>query len=90
MYLAGVINQDGVLDGRWPRVPPHRRERTHLRVRSAPRAGVVEMKITQNDVRAIQLAKAALYAGIALLMDRLGIESSIASGLPAPSAATST
>jgi uncharacterized 2Fe-2S/4Fe-4S cluster protein (DUF4445 family) len=34
----------------------------------------VEMKITQNDVRAIQLAKAALYAGIALLMDRLGIE----------------
>ena len=32
------------------------------------------MKITQNDVRAIQLAKAALYAGIALLMDRLGID----------------
>jgi uncharacterized 2Fe-2S/4Fe-4S cluster protein (DUF4445 family) len=32
------------------------------------------MKITQNDVRAIQLAKAALYAGVALLMDRLGID----------------
>ena len=32
------------------------------------------MKITQNDVRAIQLAKAALYAGIALLMERLGID----------------
>jgi uncharacterized 2Fe-2S/4Fe-4S cluster protein (DUF4445 family) len=30
------------------------------------------MKITQTDVRAIQLAKAALYAGIALLMERLG------------------
>ena len=36
--------------------------------------GAVEMKITQNDVRAIQLAKAALYAGIALLMERLGID----------------
>jgi uncharacterized 2Fe-2S/4Fe-4S cluster protein (DUF4445 family) len=33
-----------------------------------------ELRITQNDVRAIQLAKAALYAGIALLMDRLGID----------------
>ena len=32
------------------------------------------MRITQTDVRAIQLAKAALYAGIALLMERLGID----------------
>ena len=31
--------------------------------------------ITQNDVRAIQLAKAALYAGARLLMDHLGVES---------------
>jgi uncharacterized 2Fe-2S/4Fe-4S cluster protein (DUF4445 family) len=30
--------------------------------------------VTQNDVRAIQLAKAALYAGVRLLMDRLGVE----------------
>src|SRR6185436_5873638 len=30
--------------------------------------------ITQNDVRAIQLAKAALYAGVRLLMDKLQIE----------------
>src|SRR4029077_18141693 len=29
---------------------------------------------TQNDVRAIQLAKAALYAGVRLLMDHAGIE----------------
>ena len=32
------------------------------------------MRITQGDVRAIQLAKAALYAGARLLMDRLGVE----------------
>jgi uncharacterized 2Fe-2S/4Fe-4S cluster protein (DUF4445 family) len=32
------------------------------------------VRIDQNDVRAIQLAKSALYAGIRLLMDRLGID----------------
>ena len=35
--------------------------------------GEVEVLITQNDVRQIQLAKAALYAGIKLLMQRLGV-----------------
>ena len=30
--------------------------------------------IEQGDVRAIQLAKAALYAGARLLMDRMGVE----------------
>jgi len=75
MYLAGIINQDGVVDGRLagrsPRVVPNGRTYAYrLSAEGAP----VEMKITQNDVRAIQLAKAALYAGIALLMERLGIE----------------
>jgi uncharacterized 2Fe-2S/4Fe-4S cluster protein (DUF4445 family) len=74
MYLAGVINQDGVIDGRLAersaRVVAN--GRTFAYVLSAPGAAV-DMKITQNDVRAIQLAKAALYAGIALLMERLGI-----------------
>jgi uncharacterized 2Fe-2S/4Fe-4S cluster protein (DUF4445 family) len=73
MYLAGIINQDGVLDGRLaarsPRVVANGRTFAYVLHR-----GTLEMKITQNDVRAIQLAKAALYAGIALLMDRLGID----------------
>ena len=73
MYLAGIINQDGVLDGRLaersPRIVPNGRTFAYLL-----HQGAVEMKITQNDVRAIQLAKSALYAGIALLMDRLGID----------------
>ncbi|HLN49522.1 MAG TPA: ASKHA domain-containing protein [Steroidobacteraceae bacterium] len=73
MYLAGIINQDGVLDGRLsarsPRIVENGRTFAYLLHR-----GAVEMRITQNDVRAIQLAKAALYAGIALLMERLGID----------------
>ena len=36
--------------------------------------GEPELVVTQNDVRQIQLAKAALYAGCRLLMDRYGIE----------------
>ena len=36
--------------------------------------GEPELTITQNDIRQIQLAKAALYAGCRLLMDALGIE----------------
>jgi uncharacterized 2Fe-2S/4Fe-4S cluster protein (DUF4445 family) len=33
-----------------------------------------EVRITQGDVRAVQLAKAALHAGVRLLMDRAGID----------------
>jgi uncharacterized 2Fe-2S/4Fe-4S cluster protein (DUF4445 family) len=38
-----------------------------------PQEGVV-IRVTQNDVRAIQMAKAALYAGVRLLMDKLSID----------------
>jgi uncharacterized 2Fe-2S/4Fe-4S cluster protein (DUF4445 family) len=78
MYLAGIINQDGVLDGRLaarsPRIVENGRTFAYVLHRAVAGDNTVEMKITQNDVRAIQLAKAALYAGVALLMDRLGIE----------------
>ena len=33
------------------------------------------ISITQNDIRQIQLAKAALYAGVKLLMDKMRIKS---------------
>ena len=68
-----LVLQDGVIDGRLaarsPRIVPNGRTFAYVLHR-----GGVELKITQNDVRAIQLAKAALYAGVALLMERLGIE----------------
>jgi uncharacterized 2Fe-2S/4Fe-4S cluster protein (DUF4445 family) len=74
LYLAGVISQDGVIDGalaeRTPRVVAHGRTFAYVL-----HEGEQVLRITQNDVRAIQLAKAALYAGIRLLMDRLGINS---------------
>jgi uncharacterized 2Fe-2S/4Fe-4S cluster protein (DUF4445 family) len=73
LYLAGVVTQDGVIDGalaaRTDRIVPDGRTYSYVLHR-----GDVPMKVTQNDVRAIQLAKAALHAGVALLMDHLRVE----------------
>jgi uncharacterized 2Fe-2S/4Fe-4S cluster protein (DUF4445 family) len=73
MYLAGIITQDGSFDGslasRSPRVVPDGRTFSYVLHEDAHRT----LAITQNDVRAIQLAKAALLAGIRLLMERLGV-----------------
>jgi len=77
MYLAGILAPDGIIDGaaaaRSPRVQPDGRTFSYLLHDGTARGGQ-EIRIVQNDVRAIQLAKAALYAGIRLLMDRLGVE----------------
>jgi uncharacterized 2Fe-2S/4Fe-4S cluster protein (DUF4445 family) len=73
LYLAGIINQDGVIDGalaeRTPRVVPNGRTFAYVL-----HDGEQRLMVTQNDVRAIQLGKAALHAGILLLMERLGVE----------------
>src|SRR2546430_9965534 len=68
MYLAGIINQDGVVNGalaaRSDRIVQTGRTFSYTVYRAA-----TPLQITQNDVRAIQLAKAALHAGVRLLMD---------------------
>lgn len=73
MYLAGIINQDGLFDGSLAqhngRIQPNGRTFGYL-----VHDGNIRIQIAQNDIRAIQLAKAALYAGVRLLMDRMGIE----------------
>ncbi len=71
MYLTGLISSDGVVDGsltgRTPRLIPDDRTWSYLLYDGEPR-----IVVTQNDVRQIQLAKAALYAGVKLLLDRAG------------------
>lgn len=79
MYLAGIINQDGLVDGAMAEKAPTRIEahkRTFNYVIRRPREDGNEpfIRVTQNDVRAIQMAKAALYAGVRLLMDKLNID----------------
>jgi uncharacterized 2Fe-2S/4Fe-4S cluster protein (DUF4445 family) len=73
MVLAGLITPDGVVDGalaaRTPRIETDGRT-----FRYVIRDGEPRITVTQNDVRAIQLGKAALYAGVRLLMDRYGVD----------------
>ena len=73
LYLAGVIRSDGSINGQAASLSE--------RVRASERTfsyllhdGEPKIVIEQGDVRAIQLAKAALYAGARLLMDRMGVE----------------
>jgi uncharacterized 2Fe-2S/4Fe-4S cluster protein (DUF4445 family) len=76
MYLTGIISEDGVIDGslaaRSRRIVPNGRTFSYL-LREG-RTGEPNISVTQNDVRAIQLAKAALYAGVKLLMEKQGVE----------------
>jgi uncharacterized 2Fe-2S/4Fe-4S cluster protein (DUF4445 family) len=73
MFLAGIITADGVIDGsmaeKSSRIQKEGRTFSYLLHDGSP-----VLRITQNDVRAIQLAKAALYAGARLLMDHMGID----------------
>jgi uncharacterized 2Fe-2S/4Fe-4S cluster protein (DUF4445 family) len=73
MLLAGILTTDGTIDGalaeRSTRIAPDGRTFSYVLWTGEP-----ELAITQNDVRQIQLAKAALHAGCRLLMDRFGLE----------------
>ncbi|MEM7339638.1 MAG: ASKHA domain-containing protein [Actinomycetota bacterium] len=68
LFLSGVIDRDGLIvsEGiaRSPRVVPDGNTFSYVLCEG--------VSITQNDVRAIQLAKAALRAGIELLIDHAG------------------
>ncbi|MFH1796601.1 MAG: ASKHA domain-containing protein [Pseudomonadota bacterium] len=76
MYLSGIISEDGVIDGSLvahsPRIVQNGRTWSYL-LREG-REGEPRITVTQNDIRAIQLAKAALYAGVKLLMEKQGVE----------------
>jgi uncharacterized 2Fe-2S/4Fe-4S cluster protein (DUF4445 family) len=71
LYLAGVIDGDGVIrepSGGSESVVPAGRTFSYV-LCAEPR-----VEVTQNDVRAVQLAKAALNAGARLLMDHYGVD----------------
>jgi|TARA_B110000438_G_scaffold71305_1_gene71495 uncharacterized 2Fe-2S/4Fe-4S cluster protein (DUF4445 family) len=73
LYLSGVVDQDGKINenaaSRSKRIIEDGRTYSYLL-----HQGDQDIKITQNDIRAIQLAKAALYAGVKLLMAHLKIK----------------
>lgn len=70
LYLTGVVDEDGAIRGDAPsdRVVPDGRTFAYV-LWTDP-----QILITQGDVRAVQLAKAALLAGARLLMDHYGTD----------------
>ncbi|WP_114966919.1 ASKHA domain-containing protein [Alkalilacustris brevis] len=77
MRMAGLVDASGLIGSAaqtgTPRCEPDGRTHAYL-IHDASAAGGPRIRVTQSDIRAIQLAKSALYAGARLLMDELGVE----------------
>ncbi len=75
MFTTGVISASGRLtpDAKHPRVRPAGVSGEFVIATAEENATGQDIVITQQDIRAIQLAKAALYAGARLLMDHVGV-----------------
>ena len=79
MFLAGVLTADGRFSeqaaarSKRVRQQPGGRVSEYVLVDAERSASGRPIVVTQNDVRAIQLAKGALYAGARLLMLALGV-----------------
>ena len=69
LVLAGLVEPNG----RFARDAADRSPCIRRQGRTAELVLDGDIVVTQNDIRAIQLAKGALYAGVRLLMDRMGV-----------------
>ena len=77
MRMAGLVDAKGLIGSAEQtgtnRLVPQGRTHSYLLHDGSAEGGPVIM-VTQGDIRAIQLAKSALYAGARLLMDEIGID----------------
>ena len=76
LFLAGILLPDGRFhpDSQGDRFRWEGKRAAYVLATAAQTANGEAILVTQDDVRAIQLAKAALYAGAKLLMMRAGVE----------------
>lgn len=75
MFLTGIIDEDGVLNGAKSGVSDRVFEdKRTFSYRLWETKDGPDITVSQTDVRAIQMAKAALYAGVRLLMDKHGVD----------------
>ncbi len=77
LRLAGLLDPGGLIGspeqtGTW-RCTPEGRTHSYI-LHDATATGGAKIMVTQGDIRAIQLAKSALYAGARLLMDEMGVD----------------
>jgi uncharacterized 2Fe-2S/4Fe-4S cluster protein (DUF4445 family) len=76
LFSAGILRADGRFDpaAATPRLRRDGPKAEYVLATAEQTATGREITVTQDDVRNIQLAKAALYAGCKLLMRRRGVE----------------
>ena len=76
MRMAGIVDASGLIGSAEqvgsPRCVAQGRTHEYLIHDASPEGP--RITVTQGDIRAIQLAKSALYAGARLLMDEMGVE----------------
>jgi len=77
MRAAGIVDAQGLIGGPGQtgtaRSQPEGRTHSYL-IHDASATGGPRITVTQGDIRAIQLAKSALYAGARLLMDEMAVD----------------
>ncbi|MHC0054989.1 ASKHA domain-containing protein [Actibacterium sp. D379-3] len=77
MRMAGLVDASGLIGSAeqtgTPRCEAEGRTHAYL-IHDGSAAGGPRITVTQGDIRAIQLAKSALYAGARLLMDEMGVD----------------
>lgn len=75
MYVAGILLPDGRFDPNCDneRIQWRGRKGAYVLAEAGETTTAEPILVTQDDVRNIQLAKAALYAGAKLLMNRAGV-----------------
>lgn len=76
MRMAGIVDAKGLIGSAEETGCPHviGEGRTNAFVLWPGTANTPRIAVTNNDVREIQMAKAALYAGARLLMDKRGVD----------------
>jgi len=72
LHLAGIITKDGRMIKGHSRVRTHKKQRAFVLVSREEREGRPAIVITQQDVRRLQLAKAAIRTGIQVLLETNG------------------
>ncbi len=72
LYLAGIIDEGGRMKGNHSRIRTRKKQREFVLVTKEERDGQLAIVITQQDVRELQLAKAAIRTGIQVLLEANG------------------
>jgi uncharacterized 2Fe-2S/4Fe-4S cluster protein (DUF4445 family) len=72
LYLAKIIDKGGRITDNRPRVRAYKGQHEFILVSKEERKGKPAITITQNDVRELQLAKAAIRTGIQILLETSG------------------